>query len=353
MRRDRIAKAANDIKEALQAAEIRELLRAVRIGQQAEGENQTVRILRSYQEFVRHYHQFGDQEKDLLASIGLGPLIDPTFWSGLLDAGAAVDRKALSDVEIAAYNLIVVMPKLSELLIRETGKAEFVVSDSRGRDRQINCLRVFMAENELSLTDPNIIIVLIRSMDKLYNALAILHGENSVTLAIGPIDSGNAKSFDFFGASAIMEEIGALLVDVWDRVKYCPENNLRYQIELAMLAIGFVARVKRAQAIIDEEEAQRVTRLVAKSIEMLLSCGAYTEVMDAARETRASRILSPGGRVLEIKEKAAEIEVRFDAASAEHPVWPPAPSIAGPVAAISGILSSMREEYEEEEVAAA
>ena len=73
MRRDRIAKAANDIKEALQAAEIRELLRAVRIGQQAEGENQTVRILRSYQEFVRHYHQFGDQEKDLLASIGLGP----------------------------------------------------------------------------------------------------------------------------------------------------------------------------------------------------------------------------------------------------------------------------------------
>ena len=127
----------------------------------------------------------------------------------------------LSDVEVAAYNLIVVMPKLSELLIRETGKADFVVSDSRGRDRQISSLRVFLAEKERSLTDPSIIITLIRSMDKLYNALAILHGEKSVTLAIGPIDSGNAKSFDFFGASAIMEEMGTLLVDVWDWVKYC------------------------------------------------------------------------------------------------------------------------------------
>ena len=74
MRRDRIAKAANDIREALQAAQVRELLRAVRTGQRAEDENPTVRVLRSYQEFVRHYHQFGDQEKTYLASIGLGPV---------------------------------------------------------------------------------------------------------------------------------------------------------------------------------------------------------------------------------------------------------------------------------------
>ncbi|MFZ0569790.1 MAG: hypothetical protein WA384_07395 [Rhodomicrobium sp.] len=349
MRRDRIAKAANDLREALQAAQIRELLRVVRTGQPAEGENRTQRILHAYHEFMRHYHQFGDQEKSLAASLGLSPLLEITFWCGLIDGGAAVDRKLLSDMEVAAYNVIFVMPKLSEILTRETDKAQFIVADGRGRDRQISSLRVLVAEKERSLTDPNVIIALIRSMDKLYKALSILHGEKNIGLAIGSMDSGNAKSFDFFGASAIMEEIGALLVNIWDRVKYCPEENLRYQIELAMLAIGFVLRVKRAQSIVDEEEAQRATRLVAKSIEMLFQCGAYTEQMDAARETRASKILAPKGRGMEFKQSGPDIEVKLDGARAtiEHP----RPSIQGPGPSISGILSNLKDGLELDEVA--
>lgn len=352
MRRDRIAKAANDIREALHAAQVRELLRAMRTGQGSEDGSRTVQILRSYQEFVRHYHEFGDQEKSLLVSLGLGPLLEAEFWCGMIDGGSAMDRKVLSDVEVAAYNLIFVMPKLSELLSRETDKGEFVVSDARGRDREISSLRVFVAEKERSLTDPNVVVGLIRSIDKLYKALAILHGEKNISMAIGSIDSGHAKSFDFFGASPIIEEIDALLVSIWDWVKYSPEDNLRYQIELAMVAAGFVMRVKRAQANLSEEDAQRATRIVAKSIEMLFRCGGYTEAMDAARETRASRILSPKGRTLEIKEKGAEIEVEFDDArsSAEHANVHAGHSISGPATAtaISGILSSIKDGFEKE-----
>jgi hypothetical protein len=354
VRRDRIAKAANDIREALHAAEIRELLRSVRTGQGAEDENRTVRVLRAYQEFVRHYHKFGDQEKNLVASVGLSPLLDAEFWCGLID-GKAVDRKALSDVEVAAYNLMFVMPKLSELLTHETDKGEFVVSDARGRDRQISSLRVFVAERERSLTDPNVIVALIRSMDKLYKALAILHGEKNIGLAVGAMDSGSAKSFDFFGSTDIIEEIDNLLISVWDWVKYCSEDNLRYQIELAMVAAGFVMRVKRAQGIVNEEDAQRATRVVAKSIEMLFRCGGYTDAMDAERESRASRLFSPKGRTLEIKEKGAEIEVEFDGArsSGEHLSMSAGQSIAGPAPAISGILSSIKEELEAREAALA
>ena len=174
-------------------------------------------------------------------------------------------------------------------------------------------------------------------------------------LAVGSINSGNAKSFDFFGASAIMEEIDSLLASIWDWVKYCSEDSLRYQIELAMVAAGFIARVKRAHAIVSEEEAQRATRVVAKSIEMLFRCGAYTEAMDATRETRASLILAPKGRTVEIKEKPADIEVKFDEAppSSEHATWSAGSSIQGPATAISGILSSIREGLEAEEAAAA
>ena len=130
---------------------------------------------------------------------------------------------------------------------------------------------------------------------------------------------------------------------------------MRYQIELAMVAIGFVTRVKRAQAIVDEEEAQRATRLVAKSIEMLFRCGAYTEVMDATRESQGkpySFAWGPGaGYQGKSSRNRGQVRCRFRRASS----LAPGASIAGPVAAISGILSSMREGYddEEEEVAAA
>ncbi len=350
MRRERIAKAANDIREALHAAQIRDLLRVARTGQPGEGENRTLRILRSYNEFMRHHQLFGEEEKSLLASLGLSPLLEIGFWSGLLDGGQALDRKLLSDLEVAAYNVIFVMPKLGELLIRETDKGELTVADGRGRERQINCLRVLVAEKDRSLTDPGTLIAVIRSMDKLYKALSVLHGERSVSLAIGSIDSGSAKSFDFFGASAIMEEIRDLLANVWDRIKHCAEENLRYQIEIAMVAVGFVVRAKKAHAqnIVDEAQAQRTTRIVAQSIEMLFRSGAYTEEMDATRETRASRILTPKGRTVEFKESGTDGDFSRDSArpSLEHAVRPMASSIVGPAPSISGILSNLKDELE-------
>ena len=234
-----------------------------------------------------------------------------------------LDRKMLSDVEVAAYNLIFVMPKLSELLVRETGKADFVVSDTRGRERQISSLLVFMAEKEWSLTDPNILIALIRSMDKLYKGLAILHGEKTV---------GSCHRLDRLRQCQILRFLWRERHYGGNRHTACLRLGLGQVLPRGQLALPDRTRNgsyrlcsagQEGPGIIDEEEAQRVTRLVAKSIEMLFSCGAYTEAMDAARETRASRILSPGGRMLEIKEKAAEIEVRFDAASPEHPVLAP------------------------------
>ena len=48
MRRERIIKAVNNLREALHAAQIRELLRVARTGQQADSVNRTQRILLAY-----------------------------------------------------------------------------------------------------------------------------------------------------------------------------------------------------------------------------------------------------------------------------------------------------------------
>ncbi len=312
--------------------------------------NRTQRILLAYNEFMRHYQQFGEEEKDLMAFFGLTPLLEIGFWSGLIDGEQAVNRKLLSDIDVGAYNIIFVMPKLRELLTRETDKNELIIADSQGTEREIKRVRLLIAEKERSLTDPQIVINVIRSMDELYSALSALHVDGGVSLAIGSIDSGSAKSFDFFGASDIMEDIGTLLTNVWDRIKYTTEDNFRHQIEVAMMAAGFVTRIKEAQAqqILPEEQGQRMTRSVAKSIETLFRSGAYTEEMDSPREIRASQVLTPRTHMIEYKhEERAEAKRDDMRPSLESAAASPiAKASEMPMAKASEILRDLKDQLE-------
>ncbi len=348
MRRERIIQASQEVREALHAAGIRELLREARTAHPSGDGKRTADILTAYSEFMRHYHGFGEEERGLVAMLGLAPLADSAFWSSLIEGGQAVDRKVLSDLEVDAYNVMFVMPKLRELLARHTDKGELIVTDGRGKERPIKCLRILVAGKERSLTDPGIIIAVIRAIDKLYKALALLSGPRSVSLAIGSIDSGSAKAFDFFGASAIIDEMHALLVGIWDKIKYSPIENFRSQIEISMVALGFVARAKRARAqnIVSEEDVQRTTRIVASSIEMLFRSGGYTEEMDKPREVKASTLLTSSGYALHFKDSGENIDIgpAGEAQPLDHSAWPAGHSITGPGPSIAGILSNMREE---------
>jgi hypothetical protein len=355
MRRERIIKAVNSLREALNAAQIRDLLRVARTGQEtADSVNRTQRILLAYNEFTRYYQQFGDEEKDLMNFFGLNPLLDIGFWSGLIDGEQTVNRKLLSDVDVGAYNVIFVMPKLRELLTRETDKNELIITDDQGSEREVKRVRLMIAEKERSLTDPQIVINVLRSVDELYSALSTLHARTGVGLAIGSIDSGSAKSFDFFGAAPIMEELNGLLIKVWDRIKFATEENFRYQIEVAMMAAGFTTRIKDAQTqqLVGEEQAQRINRTVAKAIETLFRSGAYTEEMDAPREVRASQALTPKTQMIEFKhEERADLK-RDDLRPALDPVVAAPVSVSAPVVKAAEMLRDLKDQLENKEAAA-
>lgn len=303
MRRDHIVRAVDNLREALQHARIREILRFARNGEQPEGVSKTQKVLLAYNVFSRHYQQFGEQEKELMSHFGLAPLLDINFWSSLIDGEHAVSRKVLADVDVGAYNVIYVMPRLRELLIRDNDQDELTVASSEGVEHKVKRVRVFIAERARSLTDPQLIINVIRSIEEMYESLTGLRGDKGVSLVIGSIDSGSVKSIDFFGASDIMQEIDTLLLDVWDRLKYSNEENYRYQIEVALMAAGFVNTVNdsRSAEVITEEQGQRITRRVAKAIETLFKSGAYTQSMDEPREVRASNVLVPKTELIEYK----------------------------------------------------
>jgi len=302
MRRDDIVKAVDTLRDALQAARIRELLRLNRNGE-AEGVNRTQKVLLAYSVFTRHYQEFNEQEKELMAYFGLSPLLDINFWSGLLDGEQGASRKMLADLDVGAYNVIYVMPRLRDLLIRESESEELTISDSAGADTRMRRLRILLAESPRALTDPQVLVGVIRSVEDIYDALSTLRRNESTSLVIGAMDAGDAKSIDFFGARDVVEEIQTLILDVWDRLKYSTQENYRYQIEVALMAAGFVGAVNESRQAdaISEEEGQRITRRVAKAIEALFKAGAYTPEMDEPRDVRASSVLAPKREMLEYK----------------------------------------------------
>lgn len=302
MRRDDIVKAVDSLRDALQAARIRELLRINRNGE-AEGANRTQKVLLAYSVFTRHYQAFGEQEKELMAYFGLSPLLDINFWSGLLDSDQSVSRKVLADLDVGAYNVIYVMPRLRDLLIRETESDELTIADGSGAEMQMRRLRILLAERPRALTDPEALVGVIRSVEDMYEALSTLRRSENTRLVIGAMDAGEAKSIDFFGASAVIDELQRLILDVWDRLKYSTQENYRYQIEVALMAAGFVGAVNESRAAegLSEEEGQRITRRVGKAIEALFRAGAYTPEMDEPRDVRASDVLAPKREMLEYK----------------------------------------------------
>ena len=99
--------------------------------------------------------------------------------------------------------------------------------------------------------------------------------------------------------------------------------------------------------MIGEEQAQRTTRIVAKSIETLFRSGAYTEEMDAPRDIRASQVLTPRTQLIEFKQEERAAEVKREEL---RPALEPAAAEAVPSAPKAAeILRDLKDQLEMKE----
>ncbi len=306
MRRDSIIKAIEKLREALMDSQVREVLRVARAAPQNEDTSLTQKMLMSYSIFSQHHLNFGEGEKYLMSLFGLAPLVNVNFWSGLLDGDRNLSQKMLSDIEVGVYNVIYVMPKFKDLLVRDTDKPGFVIKLQDGLEKEVHQLRIFIAEKGNTLTDTAVVMNVIRSVEELYECFALMNKSGYVALAIGSMDSGDAKTIDFFGNDQVVKDVKATITDVWYKVKHSRNSeNMRYQIEVSLMGAGFVNRINelKGKGALSEEESQRITRSVPRAIETLFQNGAYTNDMDKEEDTRASSIL---------QRQVAQIELKSD-----------------------------------------
>lgn len=318
MRRDSIIEAIDRLREALVDSQVREVLRLARSAPQGEDTSLTQKMLMSYSIFSQHHLNFGEGEKFLMSQFGLTPLVNVNFWSGLLDGDRNMSQKMLSDIEVGVYNVIYVMPKFKDLLVRETDKEGLVIKLPDGLEREVHRLRIFIAEKGNSLTETAILVNIIRAVEELYECFSLMNKSGYVALAVGSMDSGDTKSIDFFGNDQVISEVNRMIAEVWYKVNR-NSDNVRYQIEVGLMASGFVNRINelKASGAVSEEESQRITRSVPRAIETLFQNSAYTSEMDKEKESRASAVL---------QSQVAQIEMKPEVSVAPEETVQPGPA---------------------------
>lgn len=322
MRRDRIIEAIDRLKEALHEAQIRDVFNSIRNEPSTNNTTRIQKILSSYSIFSQHYMEFGEEEKQLMTLFGLDALINVNFWSSMLEKDPNLSTKVITDIDVGVYNVMFVMPKMRELLVRESDKEELVIQLEDGDERTVKRLRIHVSENGNELTETFVLTNVIKAIEDFYEIMFFLHKTDFVALTIGSFDSGIDKVMDFFGSGIIIDDMSSIIANVWQRVKHSTEDNIRYQIEVAMMACGFIARVKEAQAakFVTEEEAQRIIRTVSKSVEILLRNGAYTDDMEKVEDVRASDVLIRKAEQIEYQAQPASPESQQDIQQGFPPV---------------------------------
>lgn len=307
MRRDRIIEAVESLREALSAAQVRQVLNFLRHERATDATLSVQRILACYSAFSQYYVEFGDEERDLMQVFGLVPLSDVNFWSSLIDADSQTVNKAIGTIDVGLYNVLFVLPKLKHLLARQNETESMFVTSSDGSQRAVKRLRMMVSENSSGLTQTVVLTNVLKAVEDFYEVLFPLHKTSYVPLSVGGVDSGDVKVVDFFGVDDVVTDMTEVLADVWHRVKYSMIDNFRYEIQVSVSCIEFYGRLEAAKRskLLSQEDVQRIVQTIAKSVEVIFRSGAYTDEMNQVDDMRASSVLRRRTEVMEQQSQQA------------------------------------------------
>jgi hypothetical protein len=117
-------------------------------------------------------------------------------------------------------------------------------------------------------------------------------GDPPSDLIVAAFDSGSDKSLDLIGAAAAVEKLSAFLLEAWDRIRFARTTKLRASIKAASDGLTLLNELKVAQekGTVTAEEAEKLKRVLLKSVDDLFLKGVYTDEMEESVPLQPSAI---------------------------------------------------------------
>jgi hypothetical protein len=293
MQRRDILIAVTELTTALESTGVLGIVRGESPRDKARDPTSTLRALRDYALLAS---RFSPAAKVLAAVFKLTILEEPEVWMQLLGGERSNMGMGLARAVGVVKNEL---PHIVELLQQES-----VPDATRGAERAggtvLDVMRITFVEEHGTFSTVARIIEGLSGCQEMYDGFQRLMGEQSVPLAIGAIDSGSDKSFDLFGAAALMKEFKELVISIWGLVVYHRENKLGKRLDLIAAALPILERVNSLEKAekIGREEAQIIRNAFTDGAKKFVSAGVITDELLSHASYDPRALLSPEPKLL-------------------------------------------------------
>lgn len=253
-----------------------------------------LRVLRDYSIIAASYKP---SARAVARIFKLEPLEDPEVWVALVSGGEPSTNTMLTR---AVMTLQSEVPKVIALLTQESVQASPNSQLEVANGAALDAVRITFVEENGTFSTVQRLIEGLSACQEIYDGLQRLNGGSSIPLAIGAIDSGSDKSFDLFGAAALMKEFRELIVSLWGLVVFHREHQLGRRLELLASALPILERVNELEQAnkLGREEAQIIRNSFVEGTRKFVAAGVMTEDLEAHATHNPRTLLAPEPKLL-------------------------------------------------------
>jgi hypothetical protein len=142
---------------------------------------------------------------------------------------------------------------------------------------------------------------LLASVSSLYDTSAMLLKHPTVHLTMVGCDAGSEKTFEFLGATRVMEMVKEILLSLWDRIMFFRERQIAQRVELVAKSLPAINEIwaMENENKIGHEEAELLRVKLIDSVQKFITCGAVIPEMLERSTFDPHELMMPEPQLLE------------------------------------------------------
>lgn len=234
-------------------------------------------------DYFKRVSVYGEAENAVMSIMGIESLANPSTWQPLLQK---FEPSFVFNFHHKIRHVISFLPRVMNLLEREY--FPFRNADL-SREDGLEVQTVILSDEGDALSTPERIIVLLSSINSIYQVIAQTEGLPENSIALVGLDSGSEKSFDFLGLAKLMSELRETLNWAYNIIWFHKQNVTVKNLQVTGETLAIISKISKMEidGQIDAEASARMKHGIYAGLEKFSSTGAYTPEMKVAPENPA------------------------------------------------------------------
>lgn len=271
-----------------------------------KSDNESINILKIHFGWQTAYNAYGTVETEVFKALDLEELNNYEIWGILMGFSTQIrsENQDISDSEHFGH-ILGLDQKLRQL--RQVIKPITALLDrksklgSESEDGVLpSYLSVRLIEDEGEFTTAIRVVQVVESIQKIYDAFQKFENTSDSPLSVAYLDSGSDKSFDFTGATSIINFIKEFLLDIYDRYSQHKKVQAENFIDIAKGSIEIFdqinVRVKEGK--LPQDAAKIIEIGLIEGMQSFLSVGAITSEIEQSEITSPRMIMKQEVKLL-------------------------------------------------------